>query len=250
MKNFLRYVVKKFHTLRINQKILLSIPTVILILAPLIYIILNAVITEEPVIPPPIEEEEPPTLEPEPVPVQNYIPPPIYQQFAGGENWVVYDSLVWEILETPFSITIPRGFVTDLASSPRWAWRFYSPNGTYSKAAIIHDYLYWTQICTREQSDKLFLTAMRESDVSRGTLHDFYWQVRQQGDDPWIENREYKVRGLIKILTDDQIENIPPNASWSKYQFSLKEMGARGKKHDDNGEYCLFADSIEPPRAP
>jgi hypothetical protein len=41
-----------------------------------------------------------------------------------------------------------------------------SPNGKYSKAAIVHDYLYWTQGCTREQADNLLDIAMKESNVS------------------------------------------------------------------------------------
>lgn len=41
-------------------------------------------------------------------------------------------------------ITVPAGFVTDLASIPRWAWIILPPDGPWVKAAIIHDYLYAT----------------------------------------------------------------------------------------------------------
>ena len=40
--------------------------------------------------------------------------------------------------------------MTDYASIPSVLWSFgLSPHGLYSRAAVIHDYLYWTQLCTR-----------------------------------------------------------------------------------------------------
>lgn len=41
-------------------------------------------------------------------------------------------------------ITAPAGFVTDLASIPRWAWVVLPPDGPWVKAAVIHDFLYAT----------------------------------------------------------------------------------------------------------
>ena len=41
-----------------------------------------------------------------------------------------------------------------------------SGNTPYTRAAVIHDYLYWAQPCTREQSDNLLMIAMKESGVS------------------------------------------------------------------------------------
>jgi hypothetical protein len=41
-------------------------------------------------------------------------------------------------------IIIPRGFVTDLTSVPRIVWSFYPPDGPWAKAAVIHDFLYFT----------------------------------------------------------------------------------------------------------
>jgi len=39
-------------------------------------------------------------------------------------------------------ITIPKGFVTDYASVPRYLWWLYPPVGGYDDAAVVHDYLY------------------------------------------------------------------------------------------------------------
>ena len=64
---------------------------------------------------------------------------------------------------------MPKGFVTDFASIPQAFWSFgLSAHGRNSKAAIVHDYLYWTQGCSREQADNLLMIAMKESSVDTG----------------------------------------------------------------------------------
>jgi hypothetical protein len=42
------------------------------------------------------------------------------------------------------SIEVVPGFVTDLASIPRFAWGLLPPDGPWVKAAIVHDFLYFT----------------------------------------------------------------------------------------------------------
>ncbi len=71
--------------------------------------------------------------------------PPAVRQVAGSDRQ-------WELVEEGFSYTpwkvrnvtnieIPKGFVTDFASIPRFFWRFLHPTGRYGSAAIVHDYL-------------------------------------------------------------------------------------------------------------
>ncbi|EOD5071623.1 TPA: DUF1353 domain-containing protein [Salmonella enterica subsp. enterica serovar Enteritidis] len=60
------------------------------------------------------------------------------------------DHYLWRVHE-PFEfylsddnsdvISVPAGFVTDLATVPRIFWTLLPPDGKYTKAAIIHDYL-------------------------------------------------------------------------------------------------------------
>ena len=53
-------------------------------------------------------------------------------------------SQVWEDLEGGYVteyIEISEGFITDFATSPRWAWAIVPPRGRYSKACVIHDAL-------------------------------------------------------------------------------------------------------------
>ena len=77
------------------------------------------------------------------------------------------------------TITVPSGFITDLASTPRILWAFIAPFDV-ARAAIVHDLLYksirqyrWTKGLIEEDkeliknakkaSDKVFLLAMKDA---------------------------------------------------------------------------------------
>jgi len=62
------------------------------------------------------------------------IPPPILQPFSDNHDWMLYQDLTYVIGDSEFSITVPKGFVTDFASIPQALWSFgLSPHGLYSK---------------------------------------------------------------------------------------------------------------------
>ena len=78
------------------------------------------------------------------------------------------------------SITVPSGFITDLASTPRILWNVIAPFDV-ARAAIVHDLLYkairkyrWTKGLIEEDkelianakkaSDKVFLLAMKDAE--------------------------------------------------------------------------------------
>ncbi|HII0646390.1 TPA: DUF1353 domain-containing protein [Salmonella enterica subsp. enterica serovar Yopougon] len=79
------------------------------------------------------------------------------------------DHYLWRVHE-PFEfylsddnsdvISVPAGFVTDLASVPRIFWTLLPPDGKYAKAAIIHDYLYDNALRTKKEADRIFLDGM------------------------------------------------------------------------------------------
>jgi Protein of unknown function (DUF1353) len=85
--------------------------------------------------------------------------------FADGENSVLMADLRYQVGTTNFTIVVPLGFVTDFASTPRALWAVLPPFGTYQLAAVVHDFLYWDQGCSREQADALLRVAMFESKV-------------------------------------------------------------------------------------
>ena len=58
-----------------------------------------------------------------------------------GKTWTLRQELIYET-DIGYKITVPAGFVTDLASIPRPLWVLWPPFGKYTRAAVIHDWLY------------------------------------------------------------------------------------------------------------
>lgn len=86
--------------------------------------------------------------------------------------------------------TVPVGFVTDFASVPRLFWRLLPPVGNYDEAAVLHDYLYVTQVYTRLLSDQIFKAGMIELKVKKWKRNIMYRAVRMGGWMPWQKHRE------------------------------------------------------------
>ena len=103
--------------------------------------------------------------------------------------------------QQPFvSVTVPSGFVTDLASIPRLFWSALRPDGDYAYAAIIHDYLYWTQDRPKDEADLILKLAMEDFDVSPAKVLAIYQAVRLLGDSAWQSNAKLKREGEKRIL--------------------------------------------------
>ena len=76
---------------------------------------------------------------------------------------------------------VPSGFVTDFASVPRGLWNIFPPHGKYSKAAVLHDYLYRCSVLSRKRCDEIFLTCMEVLGVPYMQRYAMYWGVRMFG---------------------------------------------------------------------
>jgi len=61
---------------------------------------------------------------------------------------------------SPDIIKVPAGFVTDFASTPWGTWNIFPKLGRYSKAAVVHDYLYQSKLRSRAMADLIFKEAM------------------------------------------------------------------------------------------
>ena len=75
-----------------------------------------------------------------------------FRYFQSAPNWQL-------------EATIPAGYRTNFASTPRAVWRVIPPDGTHRNAAILHDWLYDSGVCSRWLADALFFEAMRERGV-------------------------------------------------------------------------------------
>lgn len=166
--------------------------------------------------------------------------PPVLIPFDDGEYWVLGDDLVFTIRETGQRIVVPRGFVTDFASVPRVFWSFFPKHGVYSRAAIVHDFLYWQQQCTREQADELFDIVMEDSDVDTTSRLTIYAAVRVWGDDAWEANAEAKEAGYIRVIPERYL-NFPVKTHWEDYREFLRKM------LDDNERVEEFPVGTPPP---
>jgi len=63
----------------------------------------------------------------------------------GRSLWGLHDPLTYTPSNAAHTIAVPKGFVTDLASIPRWGWILLPPDGPWVKGAVIHDFLYATR---------------------------------------------------------------------------------------------------------
>ena len=110
-------------------------------------------------------------------------------------------------------VTVPKGFVTDMASVPRACWMFIAPFDV-ARAAVIHDLLYknirqyrWTWreddirepkleleriFRAKEISDKIFLCAMNDSEpeVPSYKKNPAYWAVKVFGNSSIIPTKD------------------------------------------------------------
>ena len=80
---------------------------------------------------------------------------------SDGRRWRLTRSFTYHIGSKASRryIRVPRGFETDFASVPKFLW-FLPYWAKYSKAPVLHDWIYEQQEMTRTEADKIFLEAM------------------------------------------------------------------------------------------
>lgn len=98
------------------------------------------------------------------------------------------------------AITVPKGFITDLASIPPPLFPLLRPDGDYAQAAIVHDFLYWFQTTERDYADEVFKIAMRDLEVNPVTIAMLHAGVRVGGEPAWKENKTLREGGEKRVL--------------------------------------------------
>ena len=84
-----------------------------------------------------------------------------------ARRWMLCEDLLYRSDRLGRLVVAPRGYITDLASVPRLLWPVCPPFGRYGKAAVVHDWLYYTQMVSRADADAAFLEAMQVCGVGR-----------------------------------------------------------------------------------
>ena len=151
---------------------------------------------------------------------QQRMEPVDFKPFVDGRNWIVREQLTYRIGISQDSLTVPVGFVTDLGSIPPGLQSFIQQNGPSLLPAVVHDYLYWKQTCTRDQSDQILLLAMIEHAVPEAQRFAIYQAVHFAGMFAWDENARSRKAGLVRILPADR-QKIDANTLWPSYQQEL-----------------------------
>ena len=174
-------------------------------------------------------------------------PAPFVRAFSDGANWMLESPLVYQIGKNPANVVIvPRGFITDFASIPqplRVLRDLLPTTDRYGIPALVHDYLYWRQDCTREQADNMMEIAMMEAGVSlleRKVIHE---GLRQFGQSAWDENRRARQSGLVRTV-GPPYDQIPLSGTWAAYREWLRTIHANpGIEYRVPASVCLVADS-------
>lgn len=164
------------------------------------------------------------------VAAQQPIPPVDFRPFVDGQHWIVRQPLTYRIGVSMQEISVPVGFVTDFASIPQALQSIIKANGNYILPAVVHDYLYWDQTCSRKQADQIFLLAMIENKV--GTLHQraIHGAVSIAGSFAWEDNARERKEGLVRILPLDR-QSITADTLWPTYRLELKVAGVVETAH-------------------
>lgn len=99
-------------------------------------------------------------------------------------DWEVVESFSYDVgeLGSGETITVPAGFVSDLASIPRPLWTIFPPDGSYTQAAVLHDWLCKNKGKVEKQYDykqvsKIFLESLNVLEVSFLTRQAMYYGV-------------------------------------------------------------------------
>jgi len=99
-----------------------------------------------------------------------------------------------------YELAVPKGFVTDLASIPPIFYSVLPPDDKYAHAAVVHDYLYWSQRRSRKEADRIFLSAMEDLEVNKAVRLLIYRAVRWGGESSWKQYKKNKEDGSQRVL--------------------------------------------------
>jgi hypothetical protein len=174
------------------------------------------------------------------------IDPVAVQPFASHDQFILLDNLSYKMGSSNAVLTVPAGFVTDYASIPRGFWSIAPKQDTYSEAAIVHDYLYWTQSCTRSQADNIFYIAMKEASVNPIRRWFIYRAVQVAGQASWNDN-QVQVKAHLPRFVPTSAPKPTAKDSWPLYRKMLTENGALDPETGKDLLYCSVGDSTHIP---
>jgi len=122
-----------------------------------------------------------------------------------------------------YEIVVPAGFITDLASIPEPLWWWESPHEGTMAPAIIHDYLYWEQSCTKDEADAVMYVAMTEVGLEGDKIAGVYVGIRSPiADKAWEDNRKARLGGESRFFTPEHARSL--QESWIDTEATLSSL--------------------------
>jgi hypothetical protein len=101
----------------------------------------------------------------------------------GFNSWELAEDFIQNLDNE--TIKVPKSFKTNLASVPRLFWSIIPPFGKYSQASVIHDYLYFSKIYSKKESDKIFYKFMLQYGTYKWKAIVMYLAVKLFGSKAW-----------------------------------------------------------------
>ena len=107
-------------------------------------------------------------------------------------------------------VTIPNGFITDLASIPKPLWWLLSPSYSgFVYPAIVHDYMYrCPNHHTRYYADNVFYSALLKEGVSQYVAQRMYFAVRAFGGSHFQNENDCHYMDAKQINALVKVDNI------------------------------------------
>lgn len=117
-----------------------------------------------------------------------------------ANQWIVRSPLVWQPAGAAGAIIVPPGFVTDLASVPRFLRdrKAFDVNGASRRPAVLHDFLYATGVGGKAYADDTFRLALRAEGVGAWNAWTFYQAVHWFGEGPYQEHARQRATRAAK----------------------------------------------------
>lgn len=119
----------------------------------------------------------------------------LLEELPVPNKWVLGRPLVWR--DSKGTITVPAGFITDLASIPKVFRNVLDVNGASRSPATLHDWLYQSKIITRAEADALLRDALAARGVGVVQRNVFYAGVRVGGWKGWKEDGDVDVTDFV-----------------------------------------------------
>ena len=145
-----------------------------------------------------------------------------------------------QVTKTTSTITVPKGYITDLASVPRICWTFIAPFDC-ARAAVVHDIMY-------EKINGAFKKGIIESKAEReiyrkiadNMLTRLHWALKCGNEGGDLNDVLYTVKALgMVVSTDVDFDSGPAvmNGFSLRWQSIFGGLGEFFKNGKDDGGY-------------